>query len=69
MKLQRRLAKAGGLVTVRRASELLDCSSVMIYRLHREGKLELVKFRDRTRVTEASLERLLREITESPVSR
>ena len=64
-------AKRGGgrdLRTIQQAMSQLSCSRTMIYKLWQEGKLELVKFGQRTRVTERSLNALVDEmLTADPI--
>ena len=64
-------AKRGGgrdLRTIAQAMAQLSCSRTTIYKLWQEGKLELVKFGQRTRVTERSLNSLVDEmLTADPI--
>jgi excisionase family DNA binding protein len=49
--------------TIAEATELLSCSRPTIYKLWREGRLELVKLGGwHTRVTSRSLDRLLNDL-------
>jgi excisionase family DNA binding protein len=52
----------GGLLSVLQAMEFLRCGKKKIYQLGREGKIDLVKLGHSTRVTEASLRRLISEL-------
>jgi len=52
----------GGLLTILQAQEFLGCGKKKIYQLHREGRLDLRKLGHSTRVTEASLRRLVNEL-------
>jgi excisionase family DNA binding protein len=56
-----------GLRTVAHAAERLGCSVGTIYNLGHDGRLELVKFGRNTRVTEASLKKLLETIKQQPL--
>jgi hypothetical protein len=51
-----------GLCTIQQAQKMLGCSRSKIYALRDQGRLELVKFDHRTKVTQSSLEKLLAEI-------
>jgi excisionase family DNA binding protein len=42
--------------------EYLNCGKKKIYQLHRAGKIDMVKLGHSTRVTEASLRRLINEL-------
>lgn len=48
--------------TVEQAATQLSCSPRMIYKLYREGRLELVKLGRTSRVTERSLNALVDEM-------
>jgi excisionase family DNA binding protein len=52
----------GGLLSILQAMEYLNCGKKKIYQLHRAGKIDMVKLGHSTRVTEASLRRLINEL-------
>lgn len=52
----------GRLFTILQAMEFLGCGKKKIYQLHRDGKIDMVKLGHSTRVTEASLRRLVNEL-------
>jgi excisionase family DNA binding protein len=52
----------GGLLSILQAMEYLNCGKKKIYQLHRDGKIDMVKLGHSTRVTEASLRRLISEL-------
>jgi excisionase family DNA binding protein len=52
----------GGLLTILQAMEFLNCGKRKIYQLSREGRIDMVKLGHSTRVTEASLRRLVNEL-------
>lgn len=53
------------LMTVRQAQQKLSCSRTKIYSLAAEGRLELVKFDKRTRVTGRSVRKLVRDLIQN----
>ena len=55
----------GRLLSVPQAAEFLSCGKTKIYSLHKAGKIEIVKLGHSTRVTEASLRRLIEELPRS----
>jgi excisionase family DNA binding protein len=55
--------------TIAEAMNVLRCSKSKIYALHRQGRLELVKFDRATRVTERSLQKLLDQLETTPLPR
>ena len=52
----------GGLVSVAQAMAFLKCGKKKIYQLGRDGKIDMRKLGHSTRVTEASLRRLVSEL-------
>ena len=52
----------GRLLSISQAAEFLSCGRTKVYSLHRQGKIEIVKLGHSTRVTEASLRRLIEEL-------
>jgi excisionase family DNA binding protein len=48
--------------TLEEAAEFLRMSRYSVYRLHKKGKLEMVKFMGRTYVSEQSLRDIFKEI-------
>jgi excisionase family DNA binding protein len=52
----------GRLLTVPEAMERLSCGKTKLYDLHQRGFLELVKLDRRTRVTERSVQKFLRNL-------
>ena len=52
----------GGLRSISYAMAKLDCGRTKIYSLAKEGELEMVKLGKRTRITDRSIQRLLREL-------
>jgi excisionase family DNA binding protein len=52
----------GRLLSVAQACERLRCGKKKLYELSRTGKIEMVKLGHSTRVTEASLRRLVNEL-------
>lgn len=54
--------ETGPLHTIAEAQAALRCSRTKIYSLWKAGRLELVKFDRGTRVTDRSLQKLLREL-------
>jgi hypothetical protein len=52
----------GRLLSLPQAMEQLSCGRTKLYDLHQRGLIELVKFDRRTRVTERSVKRLLRDL-------
>jgi len=52
----------GRLLPVPQAMEQLSCGRTKLYDLHQRGYLELVKFDRRTRITERSVKKFLREL-------
>jgi len=55
----------GNLLTVAQVQNVLKCGKTKVYDLAKAKKLELVKFGKRSRVTERSLEALLREMVDA----
>jgi len=55
----------GRLLTLPQAMEQLSCGRTKLYDLHQRGYLELVKLDRRTRVTERSVKKFLRELIAS----
>jgi excisionase family DNA binding protein len=53
-----------GLRTIPQACEFLGCSRSQIYKLHKQGKLEMRKLGRHTRVTKKSLDQLVRQLPE-----
>ena len=54
------------LLTMQETQDKLKCSRRKVYMLGAQGRLDIVKFDHSTRVTQASIERLLGEITATP---
>jgi excisionase family DNA binding protein len=54
--------EVGRLLTVPEAMERLSCGKTKLYDLHQRGFLELVKLDRRTRVTERSVQKFLRNL-------
>jgi len=52
----------GGLLSISQAMARLQCGKKKLYQLNREGKIDMVKLGHSTRVTEASLRRLVNEL-------
>lgn len=52
----------GRLLTLPQAMDLLSCGRTKLYELHQRGYLELVKLDRRTRVTERSVKKFLRDL-------
>jgi hypothetical protein len=52
----------GRLLTVPEAMDRLSCGKTKLYDLHQRGFLELVKLDRRTRVTERSVQKFLRNL-------
>jgi len=52
----------GRLLTLPQAMEQLSCGRNKLYDLHQRGYLELVKLDRRTRITERSVKKFLREL-------
>jgi excisionase family DNA binding protein len=52
----------GRLLTVPEAMDRLSCGKTKLYDLHQRGFLELVKLDRRTRVTERSVQKFLRQL-------
>jgi Helix-turn-helix domain len=52
----------GGLVSIAQAMAFLKCGKKKIYQLGRDGKIDMRKLGHSTRVTEASLRRLVNEL-------
>ena len=52
----------GGLLSILQAMEYLNCGKKKIYQLGRDGKIDMLKLGHSTRVTEASLRRLVNEL-------
>ena len=52
----------GRLLTLPQAMEQLSCGRTKLYDLHQRGFLELVKLDRRTRVTERSVKKLVRDL-------
>lgn len=55
---------SGSLVTIQEAMDELSCSRSKIYALGKEGRLKVVRFDGRSRVTAASLKRFIKSLTE-----
>lgn len=58
----------GSLVTIQEAMDALACSRSKIYSLGKEGRLTVVRFDGRSRVTAASLKRLLKNLLAAATS-
>lgn len=56
----------GALLTIQQVQDTLQCSRRKIYQLAKANRLEMVKFDGATRVTERSLNDLLRSIAAKP---
>lgn len=54
------------LLTLQETQVRLKCSRRKVYMLGAQGRLDIVKFDHSTRVTQASIERLLGEIAATP---
>jgi excisionase family DNA binding protein len=54
--------EVGRLLTVPEAMDRLSCGKTKLYDLHQRGFLELVKLDRRTRVTERSVQKFLRQL-------
>jgi hypothetical protein len=52
----------GRLLTLPQAMDQLSCGRTKLYDLHQRGHIELVKLDRRTRVTERSVKKFLREL-------
>ena len=52
-------ADDGGLLSISQAMLFLKCGKKKLYQLNRDGKIDMVKLGHSTRVTEASLRRLI----------
>ena len=52
----------GGLYTVMQAASFLHCGKKKVYELARDGQIDMVKLGHSTRVTEASLRKLISEL-------
>ena len=52
-------ADDGGLLSISQAMARLQCGKKKLYQLNREGRIDMVKLGHSTRVTEASLRRLI----------
>jgi len=52
----------GGLLSISQAMLFLNCGKKKLYQLNREGRIDMVKLGHSTRVTEASLRRLVNEL-------
>ena len=61
-KRKRRADEDTTLRTIAYAAERLGCGRVKIYSLVQQGRLELVKFDSRSRITDRSLRKLLKEL-------
>ena len=55
-------ADDGGLLSISQAMLFLKCGKKKLYQLNREGRIDMVKLGHSTRVTEASLRRLVNEL-------
>jgi hypothetical protein len=55
-----------GLLTLQETQDKLKCSRRKVYMLGEQGRLDLCKFDGSTRVTQASIERLMSEIVNTP---
>jgi excisionase family DNA binding protein len=52
----------GRLFTILQAMEYLGCGKKKIYQLHRDGQIDMRKLGHSTRITEASLHRLVNQL-------
>jgi hypothetical protein len=59
----------GRLLTVPEAMDRLSCGKTKLYDLHQRGFLELVKLDRRTRVTERSVQKFLRNLVANELIR
>jgi excisionase family DNA binding protein len=62
MKKMDTLADEGRLLSVAQACEYLRCGKKKLYQLQKAGKVDMRKLGHSTRVTEASLRRLVNEL-------